>query len=243
MLRHSPHSLAFVISGAKSDSGSEASTDFGEEQRRKKVQTWLDLLESDLGVKVIAELPDAGETGPEGSSETEPRPCMEEVVSITSHEFGVDLDADDEPDLSDEQAAEEDDDGPTDAPEKKECFPYVDEGEVEDGHSGELATASLRASPTPTWTASTMKGSSGFEPQIPAVRQRQKPGPWRIVEIFSWTMAVSFAAHQRGWQVGEPLTVPGFDLLKTTDQAAAEAYIREFDPDLQTFGFKTQEKT
>ena len=77
ILRHNPHSFAFVMDGADSEAESGGSKgpgeanahepqffgDFGEEQRKRKVQQWLDLLESDLGVKVIAELPEATDTG------------------------------------------------------------------------------------------------------------------------------------------------------------------------------------
>ena len=45
-------------------------------------------------------------------------------------------------------------------------------------------------------------------------------------------MAISFAAYKRGWQVGEPLTLPGYDLLDPGYQSKAERYIQEFDPDL-----------
>ena len=85
--------------------------DFEEEQRKRKVQQWLELLESDLGGKVISELPDAEATGSEeadGSLETELRPDQDDLTSITNHEFSLEMEGDDwDPSGGDEEAEEE----------------------------------------------------------------------------------------------------------------------------------------
>ena len=85
--------------------------DLGEEQRRRAQHEWLAALASDLGVKVIAEMPDAQETG-------------------------SDLDV----------------------------------------HS--LSSTELRAD--------------------------------RVVELFTWTMALSTLAFQQGWEIGQQVTLPAF---------------------------------
>ena len=120
----------------------------------------------------------------------------------------------------------------------------------------DLATTASTVSVASTMTAGPPEAfyEAKAKPEIPAVRRKRRPGPWRILEIFTWTVAVSIVAHSRGWEAGEPLTLPGFDFLKEADQKKAEDYIASFDPDLvlvawpstkwsvlQTFGFKTQE--
>ena len=59
-----------------------------------------------------------------------------------------------------------------------------------------------------------------------------RPGPWRVLEVFTWTMMISIVAAQRGWEAGQPVTLPAFDILTTSGRRDAEDYIARFDPDL-----------
>ena len=47
------------------------------------------MLDSDLGVKVIRELPDTDETGSEGAADEETELRAGSADSVTSHEFGL----------------------------------------------------------------------------------------------------------------------------------------------------------
>ncbi|CAE8613639.1 unnamed protein product, partial [Polarella glacialis] len=62
-------------------------------------------------------------------------------------------------------------------------------------------------------------------------QQGRRPGPWRILEIFTWTCMVSMIAFDRGWETYEPLTLPGWDLFKESTQRHAMDYVRRADPD------------
>jgi hypothetical protein len=60
---------------------------------------------------------------------------------------------------------------------------------------------------------------------------QRKPGPWRIIELFTWTCMVSIVGSISGWHATEPITLPTFDLLEDKDQEEAWRYLLRFDPD------------
>ena len=64
--------------------------------------------------------------------------------------------------------------------------------------------------------------------QVPrnAVRRR-----WRILELFTWTCMISQVAYSQGWEFLEPITLPGWDLTRPADVAAAKAYLKQAAPD------------
>ena len=191
-------------------------SDLGEEKRKRKVQQYLNFLESDLGVKVIQTLPDADESGSEGSEatqSTELRADYDEGESITSSE--------------------------------RMSLVLRRSGEM-------IWWRTQKESDAPCFKKLAKPSSTIPRPLTTEAQPRRRPGPWRIMEIFTWAMAVSMIAHSRGWEVEEPLTLPGYDLLLKEDQVRAAKYMTEFDPDfilvvwpctkwrvLQTFGFRT----
>ena len=61
---------------------------------------------------------------------------------------------------------------------------------------------------------------------------KRKPGPWRLVEIFTWTCMISMLAADRGWDAFEPITLPQWDLRRAADRAQASEYLERVDPDL-----------
>ena len=69
------------------------------------------------------------------------------------------------------------------------------------------------------------------KPLSAAAAGERRPGPWRFLEIFTWTCAITMAAHQRGWETYEPITLPGWNLDLPEVRAKARAYIEEVDPD------------
>ena len=272
LLRDSPQSLAFVsqpLPPEQEDEAYDGDTsedagvdegnvdffgDFGTELRKKKVEEWMDLLQSDLGVQVISKLPDAERTASENescaSSETELREDKDDI-SITSHEFGVEFLEESEDDENDGSGQDLDNDERN--VEGKPCT-FHKSLRRKVGHACQAlstfaktmlaGTTSTTALPTAPMTSTTTI-SSAPSMAFSATRLKRRSGPWRIVEIFTWSMAFSFAAARRG----EPLSLPQWDLLDPVHQAQAEAYLDEFQPDflaiawpcakwsiLQTFG-------
>ena len=61
---------------------------------------------------------------------------------------------------------------------------------------------------------------------------RRLPGPWRMVEIFTWTCMMTQCAYQRGWDTYEPVTLEsGWDLTNKQVQDEAFRYLERIDPD------------
>ena len=48
---------------------------------------------------------------------------------------------------------------------------------------------------------------------------------WSVLEVFTWTCAISMAAACRGWHAYEPVSLPHWDLMKDKDYTAALKYI------------------
>eukprot|EP00439_Symbiodinium_sp_Y106_P070485 s391_g12.t1 len=71
-----------------------------------------------------------------------------------------------------------------------------------------------------------------LEPWLPATRKARRPGPLRLVELFAVTMAISAVAFERGWEIGEPVALPNYDLYDQGHQRQAAKYLRDFDPDV-----------
>jgi hypothetical protein len=60
----------------------------------------------------------------------------------------------------------------------------------------------------------------------------RKPGPWRVLEIFTWTAMITMVAGSlSNWDAYEPVTLPRWDLLRKKDQDDAMRYIEERDID------------
>ena len=200
-----------------------------EEERRRKAAEWFRLLENDLGVKVIKELPDAHETGSEGTAGTSDTELQwaegSEPETISSHEFGVEVASasDDETEAGSEKEDEElvvDHLG-------KPCFFHKAMRQKVRRAAQEIGTLGSTSQAFSTTT----RPARLPEPELPQKRRFRRPGPRRMIEIFTWTMLIGMAACARGWDVGEPITAPGYDLLTPGDQALAKDYLRRFDPD------------
>ena len=77
------------------------------------------------------------------------------------------------------------------------------------------------------------------KPQGPEVKetyiQQKKPSKrrrWSVLEVFTWTCAISLVASAREWTFHEPVTLPHWDLMKTEDYDQALNYIDRVEPDL-----------
>ena len=232
-------------------------------KRQDDQDRWLEFLQEDLGVKVIEDhrlrdVAEDAETASDfgGASEasTELRFVRDpdDQDSITSHEFGVEHEDVTEGELSEDELVPEDAffEG------KPEKFLHKGMRRKLNGVSKairDMAKAAMATSSTTTSATTCPATVPALNAAMPAERPRRarRPGPWRVLEIFSWTMAISVAAVAAGWEAGEPITLPGWDLLDMQCQREAKQYIASFDPDflvlawpctkwsiLQTFGHK-----
>ncbi len=62
---------------------------------------------------------------------------------------------------------------------------------------------------------------------------RRRPGPWRAIEICTWTCMITIMAGvQSGWQGLEPITTPNFDLTTVRGRNDARVWLTTADPDL-----------
>jgi hypothetical protein len=61
----------------------------------------------------------------------------------------------------------------------------------------------------------------------------RKPGPWRVVEIFTWTAMITMVAGtMMNWDAYEPITLPNWDLMVKQVRDDAMRYIERVDIDL-----------
>ena len=60
----------------------------------------------------------------------------------------------------------------------------------------------------------------------------RKPGPWRVIEVFTWTAMVTIVAGElKDWEAYEPITLPRYNLLIKADQDKAMRVLEEHDID------------
>ena len=62
---------------------------------------------------------------------------------------------------------------------------------------------------------------------------KRLPGPWRIIEVFTWSCMLSQCAFHHGWEAFEPITIEaGWNLSRAADQDRAMKYLESADPDV-----------
>ncbi|CAJ1379139.1 unnamed protein product [Effrenium voratum] len=64
-----------------------------------------------------------------------------------------------------------------------------------------------------------------YKPRVPK-------RPYKVLEIFTWTLTVTMLAAQSGWIGLEPIALPHWDLRLPQERKAALNYVRAADPDL-----------
>ena len=65
----------------------------------------------------------------------------------------------------------------------------------------------------------------------------RKPGKWRVLEMFTWTMCLTTVAQtslKETWEGLTPITLPAFDITTVQGRQRARAHIVESDPDFIT---------
>ena len=70
-------------------------------------------------------------------------------------------------------------------------------------------------------------------PRAPRLPTPQRPcRPYKVMEIFTWTLAITMVAVQQGWTGCEPVTLPRWDLRSLGDRVKAFEYVQKESPDL-----------
>ena len=68
--------------------------------------------------------------------------------------------------------------------------------------------------------------------ELPFKVEPRRPGPYRFLEVFTWTCALSrVAGDTPDWEAWEPVTLPTWDAQKPVDCAAAWENIQRAEPD------------
>ena len=228
LLQRSPQSWAFNV-GAEDESSegsggeeaaekSEGSSGEETDEETKQKERWkqaLEKLDEDLAAIPVLEFQR------QESSEEEDWELVTEAgaESITSHEFGVQWMPEDEGETSEESEIEDSFVGIA------KHFSKHQKGEVRHAVK-EVKTCYIGEK---TRREKPEKTSEVLWSQ----RKRNRCGPWRVLEIFTWTCMISMCAVQRGnWEMLEPVTLPNWNLLEPDDRAEALAYLHRADPDL-----------
>lgn len=215
-----PYAFAFVAGEeatmSESEEEAEEIQEFEDEIEAEKEQYQDDELERLLEDMERAEVhlhekkvPDAP-----GDESTEDE-CDGE--STTSHEFGVEWN---EEESTDEEIEE-----------RREASSEVFWTKI-----GALATMTKGKKRR---VRSSIKEVKSLVPKTPTVpRPMKKPGvakpqrPYKVLEIFTWTLSITLAAVHRGWQGCEPITLPRWDLRSVEDRRLAFEYLAKAEPDL-----------
>ena len=225
VLQENPQSLSFVAGAGEGSEGEEGSTedeeppvdttDAEEEDqpfRGARKEQWLQQLQEDLGVKVIEAM----------SEDEEPEEAEE---SSSSHEVGVEVISSD---------SEEEEDKREVAAQREEEVQEQQKGKKKNmnkqlrrklgHHVHEIAMSYNQEQEKPT--------SSAISETFVQRRVRPTRSRWSVLEVFTWTCAISLVAAARHWHFHEPVTLPRWDFMKSNDYAEALDYIDRVDPDL-----------
>eukprot|EP00435_Cladocopium_sp_Y103_P070035 s255_g34.t1 len=246
-LTMAPQKYAFLTGsggGHEDEAGEESEETEDEEaseqdQREAKVEDWMKRLHHDLG---IIQIPTVESQAQE--EEEEEQSSQEEGAASdgsTSHEMGVEILTDDSTDEEEERLEAEKRHVFLSGAKKKEMHKSLRKRlghnikEIKGQYQEELWQKNKKE-PLPR--------------EVSEVRPRRKR--WTVLEVFTWTCAISIAASAMGWDVHEPVSLPRWDLLKDKDYHEALQYIKQVDPDLlviawpctvwsplQSFGKKT----
>ena len=231
MLVRSPQSWAFKADKLPPDEGSSEEEDeesegsdgpsdkdyesFDEEAiDRHRLETALERLEKDLTFIPVQEAQKQSDDEEweivQGSDDEE--------ASVTSHEFGV----------QHQEEESTDEESETEAQDEKEVHGPVKHMSKAQRSEWRHNTRGIQD----TYVQRKNEAKEKITRQMPRVR-RSKSGPWKVLEVFTWTCMISLCAVQRGnWQMMEPVTLPNWDLHDMEHQNEALKYMEHVDPDL-----------
>ena len=212
-LRQHPQLFAFISKEIEDEAGT--GTETGASEESEACESWT---ESEDEAEVQELLEDLERSNlPLRNYEAESEEEAESDDSTTSHEFGVTW-AEDSP--SDIEEVEND----------------VKCSETWFSCLGAMATFSKGKKRKVRSHVKEIQAAMVSRPSIPRSVPRPTPTkpvrPFKVLEVFTWTMAITLVAVARGWQGQEPVTLPRWDLRQASDRAAAYQYLVREEPDL-----------
>ena len=196
----------------------ETGSEGEEEEKGKLLRSWMDRLDEHLHhmpVETLELEEDDEELIPDYSSEG----------TITSHEFGVELE---ESEVESEESelesyvAEED------------TWPVKILSKHEKRKIGHHLSELMDCYESEAVNKKPARTTREEEEEVLHVHRGVRSGPkgWKVLEVFTWTCMVSLVAAARGWTMMEPVSLPGWNLLDPQTRQDAHKYIDEVKPDL-----------
>ena len=230
----SPASLSFVAD-ATAEEGSESSEaeeeplveELSSGEEEMKVEQWRRHLEEDLGVISIPEVDHTVDGLEVGGSESDEGSFSNQETESSSHEAGIEVVSEESED--DEEAARE----------AEERHAFVTEPKhqkvINKGlrrklghHAREIRETAQQDSMAKKEIQKPSSHPPAKKPHSPFCQKRR----WSVLEVFTWTCAISLAAVERGWLAHEPITFPQWNLFQDSDYENALSYIDRVQPDL-----------
>lgn len=193
------------------------------EANAEKAQEWLEQLEH-LGVMTVPTVPATKHEDDAQSDSSD----SQGKASSTSHEKGIDLVT--EESESDEEEVHQERFHQTFVAEVKKAYKGV---RSKLGHVANEMNKAFREEEAEK--VRRKKESIPREPQVQETRKRKRN--WTVVEIFSWTRAISIMASLHSWTASEPICLPHWDILKSQDREDALNYLDQLDPDLMVIAW------
>ena len=221
LLLTEPQSLSFVAEHSETEESEEEAqpSSDGEDESAGRVGWWLNHLEVDLGIKnvPVVDMARNDEEDEEGSS------VASEHESVTSHECGIEIVSD---------GSSEDEDQRLEVAERFEALV-----------SGEVKTTKMHKHLRKRLKHQVKEIKEAFykeDRRVPQPLKKDSPpmsrppvkGKWSVLEVFTWTCAITMMAASRGWEAHEPITLPGWNILNNHDYNQALDYIDRVNPDL-----------
>ena len=217
-LKKDPFAFAFVAQedDVASEVGSEASDDYAEDWSQESEieedgELWqlvqdMEQVEVPLRDKKIEGMP---------GEDTEDEVASD--VSTTSHEFGVAW-TEEEESSEDEDAVEQ---------------PAHDVMWAKMGERSSLTKGKKRRLRSHMKEVREAFHAKPVMPRSPGHPKPSRPErPYKVLEVFTWTLAITMTAVGRGWQGLEPVTLPRWDLRSVEDRKMAFEYLLKSEPDL-----------
>lgn len=214
-LRQHPHLFTFISKVGEYEDEVGTGTETGASEGCEACESWT---ESEEGAEVQELIEDLERSDlPLRDYEPDSEEESESGNSTTSHEFGVTW-AEDSP--SDVEEIEE----------KGLC------NETWFTCLGAMATFSKGKKRKMRSHVKEIHSAMVTRTQVPRSVPRPTPTkpvrPFKVLEVFTWTMAITLVAVARGWQGQEPVTLPRWDLREASDRAAASQHPAREEPDL-----------
>ena len=220
LLFTAPQSLSFVAENSGTEESEEEKSPSGDDDDESagRVGWWMNHLEMDLGIKNVPVVDMAkGDQDEEESSEAS------EHESVTSHERGIEM-------VSDGSSEDEDQ-----RQEINEGFEALVSTEVKTTQMHKHLRKRLKHQVKEIKETFHKEDNRTSQPLLRDPQPMSRPqvkSKWSVLEVFTWTCAITMMAASRGWIAHEPITLPRWNILNHHDYNQALDYIDRVNPDL-----------